>query len=162
MLVRIRGVQAEELRGLVPLFMRAYEGLEHYGERSRGEGARYLEVLFEDCPEGFLLAEALGEVVGFISSDPHWQDGKKGTVLEVHELVVHPDWQGKGIATDLMEAALDIGRTHKRNGAALWVGVGNSYAREWYRSMGFGEVGRAGKWIRMYRPLGDATHRSSG
>ncbi len=98
----IRKARKDELKSLVQLFMRAYQGLERYGERSRGEGVSYLEELCEDCPAGFLVADAPEGTVGFIASDPDWLDRMQGEVLEIHELVVDPEWQGKGVARALM------------------------------------------------------------
>ncbi|MFO8033988.1 MAG: N-acetyltransferase [Candidatus Bipolaricaulota bacterium] len=151
----IRNVRQDELKRLGQIFMRAYQGLERYGERSRGEGISYLEGLYGDCPEGFLVADAPEGTVGLIVSDPSWQDRSRGEVLEIHELVVDPAWQGKGVAKALMSEAFAFGRARGREAAALWVGVGNKYAREWYQSLGFQEEGQRREWIRMYRPLND-------
>jgi len=162
MQLRIRKARHDERTQLVQMFMRAYEGLERYGERSRGEGISYLEELYRDCAEGFLIAETPEGIAGFLSADPDWPDPKHGRVLEIHELVVDPKWQGQGVATALMEAALELGRSRGRDTAGLWVGLGNTYARQWYEEAGFRAEGQGGEWIRMRRSLEDISPRSSG
>jgi len=151
----IRRVREEELKGLVPLYMRAYQGLERYGEPSEEEGIAYLGWLYANCREGFLVAELSGRPVGLIAADPSWRD-RRGEVLEIHELAVDPDWWGRGIAGALMEEAFRLGRARGRKVASLWVGERNAQARAWYRKLGFREEGRWGEWIRMCRPLTEA------
>lgn len=151
---RIRRVREEELEELARLYMRAYRGLERYGEPSQEEAQAYLGWLFSACPEGFLVAEADGKPVGFIALCPDWRPGGEGEpVLEIHEIAVDPAWRGKGVARRLMEEAFRLGRARGRRWASLWVGEGNARAREWYRKLGFEEVGKWGEWIRMRRPL---------
>ncbi|HHE48163.1 MAG TPA: GNAT family N-acetyltransferase, partial [Candidatus Acetothermia bacterium] len=96
-----------------------------------------------------------GRPVGFVASDPSWRD-RRGEVLEIHEVVVDPDFRGRGIAKALMEKAFQLGRARGRKVAKLWVGEGNAQARAWYRRLGFREEGRWGEWIRMCRPLSEA------
>ncbi len=151
--IRIRPVRGEELDELARLYMRAYRGLERYGEPSQEEAEAYLGWLYTGCPEGFLVAELDGKPVGFVAANPSWQSRDRGEVLEVHELVVAPEFRGRGIARALMEEALRLGRARGRKWACLWVGEGNTVARGWYERLGFREVGRWGDWIRMRRPL---------
>ena len=150
----IRKVREGVLEELARLYMRAYRGLERYGEPTLEEGAAYLGWLFSSCPEGFLVAELEGRPVGFLVCCPDWRPGGTGEpVLEIHELVVDPDFRGRGIARALMEEALRLGRARGRRQAFLWVGEGNRPARKWYWRLGFREVGRWGEWIRMRRRL---------
>ena len=151
--ILIRRVKEEELGELARLYMRAYQGLERYGEPSEEEAAAYLSWLYHSCPEGFLVAELEERPVGFIAADPDWRTRNQGEVLEVHELVVDPGVRGKGIARTLMAEAFRLGRTQGRRWASLWVGEGNTAARRWYERLGFREAGRWGEWIRMRRPL---------
>ncbi|HAF71270.1 TPA: N-acetyltransferase [Candidatus Acetothermia bacterium] len=150
--VRVRRVRAEELPGLLPLYMRAYQGLERYGESTEEEGIGYLRWLHYNSPEGFLVAEVSGRVVGFLACDPDWR-ARQRKVLEIHEVVVAPEFRGRGIGRALMEEAFRLGRARGREVASLWVGEGNVQARAWYRKLGFKEEGRWGEWIRMCRPL---------
>ncbi|MCS7239951.1 MAG: GNAT family N-acetyltransferase [Candidatus Bipolaricaulota bacterium] len=149
----IRLGKLEDIDELAQLLMRAYQGLEAYGEESVSEARRYLKWLRRTCKSGFLVAEVNGCVVGFIAACPEWKDWELGTVLEIHEIVVAPEWQGKGVGRALLNQAYSLGHSHGRKLAALWVGVGNMKAREWYKKLGFKEIGRWGEWIRMFRPI---------
>ena len=151
----IREAREGELEGLARLYMRAYQGLERYGEPSEEEAIAYLRWLYANCREGFFVAELFGRPVGFVASDPSWRN-RRGKVLEIHEIVVTPDFRGRGIAKALMEKAFQLGRARGRKVAKLWVGEGNAQARAWYRRLGFREEGRWGEWIRMCRPLSEA------
>ena len=153
--VRIRKVREGELEELARLYMRAYQGLERYGEPSEEEAIAYLRWLYANCREGFFVVELFGRPVGFVASNPSWRD-RRGEVLEIHEVVVDPDFRGRGIAKALMEKAFQLGRARGRKVAKLWVGEGNAQARAWYRRLGFREEGRWGEWIRMCRPLSEA------
>lgn len=133
--------------------MEAYRGLEKYGEESPQEARHYLKWLRRTCKEGFLVAEADGAPIGFVAACPDWKDWELGVVLEIHEIAVAPEWQGKGVGKALLEEAYALGRAHGRSVAALWVGEENLKARAWYEKLGFKEVGRWGEWIRMYRPI---------
>ena len=72
--VRIRKVREGELEELARLYMRAYQGLERYGEPSEEEAIAYLRWLYANCREGFFVAELFGRPVGFVASDPSWRD----------------------------------------------------------------------------------------
>lgn len=149
----IRLGKLEDIEPLAQLLMEAYRGLEEYGEGSLSGAMRYLKWLRRTCKEGFLVAEVGDQPVGFIAACPDWKDWELGVVLEIHEIAVHPDWQGKGIGRKLLACAEELGRKHGRKIAALWVGVGNARARNWYAKLNFREVGRWGEWIRLLRPI---------
>lgn len=146
----------EDIEPLAQLLMEAYRGLEEYGEESLDEAKRYLKWLRRTCKEGFLVAEVEGRPVGFIAACPDWKDWELGIVLEIHEVAIHPDWQGKGLGRELLARAEELGRKHGRKISALWVGVGNARARDWYTRLNFREVGRWGEWIRLFRPISEA------
>jgi GNAT superfamily N-acetyltransferase len=152
----IRLGKLEDIDVLAQILMEAYRGLEEYGEESLSEAKRYLKWLRRTCKEGFLVVEADGLPVGFIAACPDWKDWELGTVLEVHEIAIHPNWQGKGLGKVLLEHAHGLGRRHGRTLAALWVGEGNTRARSWYMKMGFRELGRWGEWIRLLRVIPEA------
>lgn len=75
---------------------------------------------------------------------------KRGGYL-IGNVVVHPEWRGQGVASALMEAAID--RLSRRG--AHWVGLevrdDNGVARRLYEGFGFREVGRT---LHMLRPAG--------
>ncbi len=156
----IRQGRQEELSELARLYLRAYRGLEEYGEPDLQAAENYLGWLFSTCPEGFLVVEVGKKPAGFLACCPDWRPGGgRERVLEIHELVVDPDFRGQGLARALLERAFELGRARGRKKACLWVGEGNRQARELYRRLGFQEQGRWGKWIRMVRGLPPAPNR---
>lgn len=68
------------------------------------------------------VAEAGGEVVGYIAFRPGW----------IEHLFVHPDHQGRGLGPRLLDKALEDG-TERR----LWTFQQNSRARIFYEARGF-------------------------
>lgn len=63
-----------------------------------------IEVVGERSPMTCLVAEVEGKVVGFIIGEvAGWEYGVPDTVAWIDTLGVHPDYQGKGIATMLFK-----------------------------------------------------------
>lgn len=151
--LRIRNVRKDELEKLVPLYLEAYEGLEEYAEHGHDDTLEYLEWLYATCPEGFFVAEADGEIAGFLACNPRWRGPNDHPTCEIHEIVVSPKWRGKGVGRRLMEHALSLGARRGCPTATLWVGKKNSRALAWYRKLGFEAVGSWGRWIRMRKTL---------
>lgn len=96
--------------------------------------------------QGFVWVEE-GRVVGNASLR---RAGGRGGFL-IGNVAVHTDWQRRGIAGQLMEAA--FGEIDARGGS--WVGlevrVDNQIARHLYERLGFQEIGRTAQ---MLRPAG--------
>lgn len=95
---------------------------------------------------GFVWVEEK-HVVGNVSlrRSPEWGGFLVGNVA------VHPDWQGRGIASALMEAALDEIASQGGRWAGLEVEADNQVARRLYGGEGFQELGRV---LHMLRPAG--------
>jgi ribosomal protein S18 acetylase RimI-like enzyme len=74
------------------------------------------------------VAEEGGRLVGFALLTPTWLDG----------LYVHPDAQGRGVGTALLELAQAL----RPDGLGLWVFETNTPARALYAQHGFEEVER--------------------
>lgn len=101
---------------------------------------------------GFVWIEE-GRVVGNISLRRAL--GRGG--FFIGNVAVHPDWQGRGIASALMGAAL--GEIVARGGrwVGLEVGADSQVARRLYERSGFSEIGRT---LHMLRPAGLAWSRN--
>jgi len=141
---------SRKLGRLIEVYREAYRDLPEYSYREPEEIADYLRWLYQIDPEGFLVAHAGGEVRGFIAVCRYWRDRVHGEVGEIHELAVHPRWQGQGIGKLLMSAGMELlERDHRL--LALWVGEKNHRALEFYRRLGFHEVGKVGRWLRMIK-----------
>ena len=75
-----------------------------------------------------------GKVAGFILGSSmlfHW-----GRMFEINDLAVHPDYQGKGIATKLLEACLEEMKKRGIKGVNL-ITKGDGFLPEFYKKHGF-------------------------
>lgn len=150
----IRIVQ-EPLSGsadLVNLYFRAYQPLGDYYYRHRAEVKAYLKWLHHRDPHGSFVAYDGDRPVGFIATDSRWDHG---TVGAIHELVVDPEYQGRGLGRALLLRGMAYLRARGCRVCELWVGEHNDRARALYRALRFQENGRWGKWIQMTRSLED-------
>ncbi|MCD6502721.1 MAG: N-acetyltransferase [Thermoplasmata archaeon] len=145
---------------LVESFYRVYKeayfrlGLEEYAYTTKSSIVGYFWWLINRDRDGFRVAEMHGIPVGFVACDANWYSKYEGDyVAEVHEIVVHPDYQGLGIGRRLMEAALNYGKSRGRKVSELWVGVENHNARRFYKRLGFEEREIKGIWLRMVKRL---------
>ena len=136
---------------LAELYREAYRDLQNYAYREKPQILRYLDWLYDGDPEHFYVAwNERGEPVGFISGHSRWLDEDLGQVGNIHEMVVHPDWRGRGVGRALFDRlAADLAAENPV--LILWVGEGNHRARAMYERRGFKEIGRQGKWIKMMR-----------
>lgn len=95
----------------------------------------YLE-LYEEWPDGFLIAENEGKVIGFVvlvlTLDG---DGR------IFSLAVDQGYRGKGVGRTLLKASFNMLRKRKIAHAWLEVRANNLVAQRLYRSMGFMEIG---------------------
>lgn len=151
-------VAETDVPALARLYMKAYQGMEEYGEATTDQALLYLQRLQRDCPHGFFKAVVHGETAGFIVCDPDWYEPGQKKVLEIHELVVDPECQGYGLGGHFMRFASAMGRKHGRTAISLWAGEGNQKAISWYtRKFGFKPGRRDGIWIHFQsgiQPMG--------
>lgn len=151
--VIIRRVKPEELNKLISVYRSAYEGLEEYAYTSTGEIRSYMRWLYRGDPSGFFVAELNGEIVGFVAVHADWWDKRIGRTAEIHEVVVHKRYQRMGIGKKLMQRAIEYAIERGCSWTSLWVGSGNTIAREWYLKLGFEEVSNGYYWVRMLKRL---------
>ncbi len=100
-----------------------------------GDPTLYLE-LYEEWPEGFLVAECEEKVIGFVVlvMTPEG-DGR------VFAIAVDSQHRGRGVGRTLLRAAFNTLRKRKIGYVRLEVRVSNNIAQRLYRSMGFMEIG---------------------
>ena len=149
----VRRVDPRSLgRELPALYRRAYQGLEAYAYRGEEEVRNYLRWLRRRSGGSFLVAFVDERPAGFIAVDPSWHDLASGeTIGEIHEVVVDPAFQGRGIGLKLCQAGLEALQAAGRHRVGLWVGERNARAQALYRQLGFRPAGRWGKWLRMLK-----------
>lgn len=149
----IRRVKPEELNKLVSVYRSAYEGLEEYAYTSGSEIRSYMRWLYRGDPDGFLVAELNGEIIGFVSVHTNWWDKRVGRTAEIHEIAVQKRYQHMGIGKKLLKKAVEYALSRGCNWVSLWVGSENNMAKEWYRRLGFEETGEGYYWVRMLKRL---------
>ncbi|MFC6874662.1 GNAT family N-acetyltransferase [Halobellus marinus] len=88
--------------------------------------------------DGVRIAQSGDEVVGFVSFDlergSFEQDATRGVVRNVY---VRPEYRGRGVGTDLMDAAEDTLRAAGASVVSLEAMAGNDRARAFYRDRGY-------------------------
>jgi len=95
----------------------------------------------QDCdaqPDGILVAEEQGRVIGYITTrlDPATKLGW------IPNLAVEPEFQGRGIGRQLIEAALELFRQRGMSHAKIETLEQNRVGQKLYPSLGFQEVAR--------------------
>ncbi|MBL7118167.1 MAG: ribosomal protein S18-alanine N-acetyltransferase [Candidatus Syntrophoarchaeum sp.] len=100
-----------------------------------GDAGLYLE-LYEEWPEGFMVAEKEDKVIGFVVMvlTPEGEG-------RVFALAVDSRYRGGGVGRTLLKAAFAVLRKMKIWYVLLEVRVSNVVAQRLYRSMGFAEIG---------------------
>lgn len=106
--------------------------------------AMYFACVREQTADGYAAERVRGYVVA-------WFAGGQG---EIANLAVEESARGRGLGSELLDAALDEARGHGTEEVFLEVRSSNVRARELYESRGFVEVGRRRRYYR--RPVEDA------
>lgn len=134
---------------LLEIYLEAYRDHPEYGETSRRRARRYLDWLRRHATL-FEVAEVAGEPAGWMVVDANWEGDESA---ELHELVVRPRFQGKGVGSALLERAIAHARALGKRELRLWVGRGNGKAIAFYRKHGFEPLYSVGDWLRMRKRL---------
>lgn len=88
--------------------------------------------------EGIFIAEDNGRIVGAISS---WRDTEAG-IGHIPNLLVVPDYQGRGLATRLIRHVIEHFRKHGLTHAKIETLATNEVGNHLYPKLGFREVAR--------------------
>jgi ribosomal protein S18 acetylase RimI-like enzyme len=131
------------------LYQRSFAGWE--AKKARDVGG-----FLRKQPEQALVAEANGAVVGFVTFQ-HDDERRIGTL---GNNAVHPEWQGRGIAAALYQAALAKMRANGMRAVRVTTGLdeGHAPARAAYQKAGF-IVGLPS--ITYYQDLEESTEREA-
>ncbi|MEL6150567.1 MAG: GNAT family N-acetyltransferase [Chloroflexota bacterium] len=112
-----------------------------------------LNELAQGMSLGFVWVES-GRIVGNVSVYPADYPREMGRVWIIANVAVYPEYRGRGIATRLMNAILDMIQQKSGGMAVLQVDLDNNTARHMYRKLGFREERAWSQWRRgAYRPL---------
>ncbi|MEM2924723.1 MAG: GNAT family N-acetyltransferase [Methanocellales archaeon] len=152
--LEIANVNALDSRDFIEVYKLAYRGLLEYAYTSPRDIENYFWWLLKRDRNGFFKAILANRVVGFIACDTNWISYIEGVeVGEIHEIFVHPRFRGKGIGKKLVEKGIHYSKQRGRKICELWVGDRNELAKEFYRKLGFREMDKLGKWIRMVKEI---------
>ena len=98
---------------------------------------------FDDPRYAFRLAEADGDLVGFVKlGPPSVPVESRADRIELRQIYIDKAWLGQGIATVLMNWAINEARKRGAQELYLTVYVDNHRARRVYERYGFVPVGR--------------------
>jgi Acetyltransferases len=89
-------------------------------------------------PSGFVMfAVAADEIVGLVTCFINFSTFKAKAYLNIHDIIVHKNFRGRGIGRKLMEKCIDIARERKYCKVTLEVRDDNTNAQKLYNSFGF-------------------------
>ena len=139
MATKIRLMKKGDLESLAEIYAETYEAF-NIGEKWNKKSAhKLLEYWFKLQPDLAFVAEYNNKIVGaFVTGVKPWWDGNH---LIEGEMFVHPNFQGKGIGTELIKKLFKTAR--KQYKAVAWDAfTPNKFKHplSWYKKMGFKEV----------------------
>ncbi len=102
------------------------------------------QLVFEIDDEIVAYAECSYEVVGSDNwINPRYFEKREMRPLFVDELAVHPDYNGRGVGTFVLEQLHHIARVHGLNTLVLEVAENNENALNWYKKRAFKKLDAA-------------------
>jgi len=103
-----------------------------------------LSRFYEIIPEGFLVAEMHGKIVGYIIGN--MQNGSEGHILAI---AVDPKHRKQGIGTALIKNIYKVLKKQGANKVRVELKLYNTGAKEFYSNMGFEESSIIKGYYRM-------------
>lgn len=138
-----------DLDGVFSMVMHCIHDMESRGIHQWDELYPTREIFQEDIAKHTLFMMVDSEIVGVMAlnnvQDPEYKDvswnyiGER--ILVVHRLCVHPDSQGKGVASNLMEFAENLGRNDGYVAIRLDAFTQNPAAVSLYENRGYRKAG---------------------
>jgi ribosomal-protein-alanine N-acetyltransferase len=95
-------------------------------------------------PEGFLIAEINGKVIGYVVGN--MRNDFEGHILAI---AVDPDYKKRGVGTKLMEAIINVLKDKGAARVRVELKLYNTDAKKFYSSLGFKESHIAKGYYRM-------------
>ena len=137
---RVETLAAEQLEQVRPLLLELLtEDQRHYGPA--GAGREHIEGLVTSVSSSFpgenlVLGVYDGERLAAFCWCVFFDPGT-GYEAEVAEVYVRPEHRGRGFATALLRAAVNLFRERRVTFAAVWTHAGNTQAVRLYEAAGF-------------------------
>ncbi|MCP4327988.1 MAG: GNAT family N-acetyltransferase [Alphaproteobacteria bacterium] len=128
--------------GMTPLFERFYRE-EGFNDAVDGVAANLRSLLQRPDTAAF-LAEARGGNVGVAAMSTSF-GLEVGLYAELEDLYVVPEWRGNGVATQLIEAAMEWARKEGCHDVEIVLtphAQTTTKLRDWYAARGFVDTGR--------------------
>ncbi len=117
--------------------------VEQFGGWDEAAQDGYFEAVWKKTPHEIISCD--GDPCGYFSFE------EKDDAVQLHELVLHPAFQGRGIGTKLLGEALEKAKV--RNVPAKLQVLKSNKAADLYRRMGFVMVGETDTHLQMeFRP----------
>lgn len=115
---------------------RAFKGHPEQGSWTRSDlEDREAQDWFD--PEGFRLHEVEGELAAFCWTKVQDDEHNPGEIGEIYVIAVNPDFQGRGLGSELVLAGLEYLAAAGIEKAMLYVDRDNEEARRLYAKLGF-------------------------
>jgi len=149
MTVTFRPYRPDDLPTLKAIMVEAFDGVsidqgieQEFGPINghdwKWRKARHLDQDATRDPEGIIVAEQAGRIVGFVSC---WID-REGGMGHVPNISLVPDARGQGLGRQLLERAMERFRAAGMTHAKIETLAQNAVGNHLYSSLGFREVAR--------------------
>jgi len=146
--IEIRSARAGDLEALLPL-VRGYREFYKQTHDAARERA-VMEAHLRDGTSAIYIAWGDERAVGFVQIFAYHGAVSLAPTLILEDLYVHPDARGRGIATMLLERALDHARAAGAAGMHLETALDNATAQRVYERCGWA---REGRFLKYNAPL---------
>lgn len=103
-------------------------------------GKKYFSEVTQNPESCCLIAEDSGKPIGYIIAESKPMDYQKSKYLEIDNLGVIPEYQSRGVGSQLMEDCLKWGKSHGYQKAMVNTYLSNTRALEFYKEKGFAEI----------------------
>jgi len=132
----IRGVQPKDLVALADIYVKVYTAFDVGETWTQKSALQMLKDLDTRDHSVSVLAEVDGKIVGGAFADSKSWEGKR--VMEAKEIFVDPEYQQRGIGTELAKERLHRAEVwHGVTEAELVTFADKGHARSWHESMGY-------------------------
>ena len=131
----IRVATADDDSALVALEIAAFTPEAGFPSMVPAPGAAFFSA--DSPPHVHLVADAAGELLGYVRVKPQLPMPEAAHVLAIHGLEVAPQARRRGVATALMRAAAEQARARGARKLSLRMFGGNDAARALYQRLGY-------------------------